>query len=140
MKKSSWLLAMFCACVMSCSNNYDNNPTPTVDPQAPATGTWRVTLFTDSGKDETSDFSGYSFTFDSDGTAVATKGGTSKNGTWSISSSYKEFNLNFGVKTDANKPLGELTDDWEIISVTATEIKLKDDNDDSDEFLTFNQN
>ncbi|QHS60164.1 lipocalin family protein [Chitinophaga agri] len=140
MKKSSWLLAMMCACVMSCSNNDDNNPTPTIDPQAPTTGTWRVTLFTDSGKDETSDFTGYSFTFDSNGTAVATKGSTSKDGTWSIGSSSRDFNLNFGAKSDANKPLGELTDDWEIISVTATEIKLKDDNDDSDEFLTFNQN
>ncbi|SFO58305.1 Lipocalin-like domain-containing protein [Chitinophaga sp. YR627] len=141
MKRSSWILAMFfCACVMSCSNNDDNNPTPSINPDAPTTGTWRVTLFTDSGKDETSDFSGYTFTFDSNGTAVATKSGTSKNGSWSASSSSKKFNLNFGIKSDANKPLGELTDDWEIISLSATEIKLKDDNDDSGEYLTFNQN
>lgn len=142
MKKSSWLLALFfCACVMSCSNNDDNNPVPSIDPDAPATGTWRVTLFTDNGKDETSDFSGYIFTFDSNGTAIAAKGGgISKNGSWSVSSSSKKFNLNFGVKSDANKPLGELTDNWEIISVSATEIKLKDDNDASGEFLTFNQN
>jgi hypothetical protein len=138
--KSSWLLAIFCTIVMSCSNNDDDNPTPTINPDAPTTGTWRVTLFTDSGNDETSDFNGYSFTFDSDGTAVATKGSTSKNGTWNATSSSKEFNLDFGVKNDANKPLGELTDDWEIISINATEIKLKDDNDDSDEFLTFTQN
>lgn len=125
---------------MSCSNDNDNNPAPTVDPQAPTAGTWRVTLFSERGNDETSDFSGYTFTFDSDGTAIATKTGANRNGTWSINNSSTKFNIDFGVKGDANKPLGELTDDWEIISVTSTEIKLKDDNDASAEFLTFNQN
>ncbi|MBW8684940.1 lipocalin family protein [Chitinophaga rhizophila] len=139
--KHKWLLViLLSACVVSCSNDDDNNPAPAVDTDAPKTGTWRVTLFTDSGKDETSDFAGYSFSFDSDGTAAAAKGAANKSGTWSISSSSREFNLNFGAKTDANKPLGELTDDWDIISISATEIKLKDDNDDSDEFLTFTQN
>lgn len=125
--------------MMACSND-NNDPAPVPDPQAPTTGTWRVTLFSERGNDETSDFNGYVFTFDSNGSAVATKGGVNKNGTWSINGSSTEFNIDFGEKNDANKPLGELTDDWEIISVTSTEIKLKDDNDASAEFLTFNQN
>lgn len=141
MKTSSWILTiLFLVCVMSCKNDNNNDPVPTVDPDAPTTGTWRVTLFTDSGNNETGDFNGYTFTFDSNGSATATKGAINRNGTWSINSSSTEFNLDFGVKSDANKPLGELTDDWEIISVTSTEIKLKDDNSASDEFLTFNQN
>lgn len=140
MKSYSWLSAMLLsACMVACSND-NNDPAPVPDPQAPTTGTWRVTLFSERGNDETSDFSGYVFTFDSNGSAVATKSGTNKNGTWSINGSSTEFNIDFGEKNDANKPLGELTDDWEIISVTSTEIKLKDDNDASAEFLTFNQN
>lgn len=141
MKRSSWFLAiLLSACIISCKDEYNNNPAPTVDPEAPTTGTWRVTLFTDSGNNETSDFNDYTFTFDSDGSAIASKGATNRNGTWSINSSRTEFNLDFGAKSDANKPLGELTDDWKIISVTSTEIKLKDDKNYSDEFLTFNQN
>ena len=100
-------------------------------------GTWHVTLFTDSGNDETSDFSGYSFAFNSNGSLDAVKSGTSKTGTWSSGS---KFNIDLGAKTDGNKPLGELTDDWHIISITSNEIKLGDDNPASGEFLTFSKN
>lgn len=140
MRRNSWLPALLLsACMFSCSND-KNDPAPTVDRGAPTTGTWRVTLFTEHGNNETSDFNGYTFTFDSNGSAIASLNSTSKHGTWSINSSATEFNLDFGAKGDANKPLGELTDDWKIISITNTEIKLKEDNDASGEFLTFNQN
>ena len=111
------------------NNNSNNNI---------SNGNWRVTLFTDSGNDETSDFSGYSFTFGNNGVLTATKAGSSKTGTWSNPGN--EFNIDLGEKSDSNKPLGELSDDWDIISKTSTEIKLKDDNDASAEFLTFQKN
>lgn len=101
-------------------------------------GTWRITLFTDSGNDETGDFSGYSFTFGDNGVLTATKAGSSKTGTWNNNNN--DFNIDIGEKTDSNKPLGELTDDWDIISKSSMEIKLKDDNNASAEFLTFQKN
>jgi len=117
--------------ITSCSR--DNNNNDNVE-----AGTWRVTLFTDSGNDETSDFSGYTFTFGDGGVLTAAKSGSSKTGTWSKSSN--DFNIDLGTKTDSNKPLGELTDNWDIISVTDNEIKLQDDNPSSGEFLTFQKN
>lgn len=118
----------------SCTRSLDSN-----DPTTTATsGTWRVTLFTDSGNNETSDFSGYTFSFNGNGTVTATKSGTSQNGTWSTGSN--RFNIDLGPKVDTNKPLGELTDDWKIISTSDTEIKLTDDNAASNEFLTFTKN
>jgi hypothetical protein len=101
-------------------------------------GAWKVTLFTDSGNNETSDFTGYIFVFNNNGIVTATKSGASQNGTWSTSSN--KFNINLGPKDNNNKPLGELTDDWKIISSSNTEIKLMDDNSSSDEFLTFTKN
>lgn len=101
-------------------------------------GTWRIVLFTDHGNDETNDFSGYLFSFGNNGVLEASKSGSAKTGTWSYEGD--EFNINLGEKTGSNKPLGELTDDWELISKTSTEIKLKDDNDASAEFLTFKKN
>jgi hypothetical protein len=98
----------FLVLTASCSRSLDNPTNVVVD------GTWRVTLFTDSGNDETSDFSGYTFTFNSNGTVTAVKSGVSKNGTWSTGSN--KFNIDLGAKIDTNKPLGELTDDWKIIS------------------------
>lgn len=116
--------------ISACSRDNNNNGNP-------SDGTWRVTLFTDSGNDETSDFTGYTFVFGTNG-VLTVSGSSPKTGTWSQTSS--DFNINLGDKSDSNKPLGELTDDWDIISVSATEIKLQDDNPASAEFLTFKKN
>lgn len=139
MNKSTcyYIIAFTCIFVFSCKKDKNNS---IIDPSLPANGTWRVTLFMDSGNNETTDFSGYSFTFNVNGAAVASKSNTDKSGTWSINNSSNKFNIDFGVKSDSNKPLGELTDDWKIITVSKNEIKLKDDNDDSGEFLTFTKN
>jgi len=126
-------LALF---FVSCSNS--NSDDTGSQQEIVSNGTWRVTLFTDSGNNETSDFNGYAFTFGPSGAITATKGSQTQNGTWSISSN--DFNINLGPKVDSNKPLGELTDDWDIISISNTEIKLKDDNAASNEFLTFTKN
>ena len=107
--------------------------------QLVTSGTWRVTLFTDSGNDETTDFNGYSFTFSSGGVLTAVKNSIITTGTWGVSSSNK-FNINLGPKDNTNKPLGELTDDWRIISSNSTEIRLSDDNASSSEFVTFTKN
>ncbi len=104
------------------------------------TGAWRVTLFTDSGNDETSDFNGYSFTFRTNGVLFVSSGAISQEGTWSFNSSSAKLIIDLGPKTDANKPLGELTDDWRITSYSDTEIQLADDNAASNEFLTFTRN
>jgi hypothetical protein len=108
--------------------------------QVVTSGTWKVTLFTDSGNDETSDFNGYTFTFTDGGTLTAVKNGITKTGTWSVNNSSNKFNIDLGAKVDSNKPLGELTDDWKILSNTETVIRLTDDNSSSNEFLTFTKN
>jgi len=117
----------------SCSKSLDNNTSDIA-----ASGTWRVTLFTNSGTDETADFTGYTFTFSSNGTVAALKSGITQNGTWSVDNSSGKFIINLGPKDNSNKPLGELTDDWKIISSSNSEIKLKDDS--NNELLTFGKN
>jgi hypothetical protein len=128
------LLFIFSSCARNNdSSNQDIN-------QVVVTDSWRVTLFTDSGNNETADFSGYSFEFLQNGTINATKGGVMQTGSWSVSSSSNKFNIDLGPKDNTNKPLGELTDDWKILSVSSTVIKLTDDNSSSNEFLTFTKN
>jgi hypothetical protein len=124
------LLSFFLITACSHDNDYDNDNL--------SDGTWKIALFTDSGNDETTDFNGYSFVFGEGGILVAIKNSASQTGTWSRGSN--DFNIDLGAKTDTNKPLGELTDNWDIISVSATEIKLQDDNPSSAEFLTFQKN
>ena len=50
-------------------------------------GTWKITKFIDSDKDETNDFAGYDFTFLSSGVLRADNGATQYDGTWSITDS-----------------------------------------------------
>ena len=47
-------------------------------------GTWVITNFIDSDKNETANFTGYGFSFNSDGSLVADNGGNTETGTWSI--------------------------------------------------------
>jgi len=54
--------------VSACSKSSDNTSTSNIAQSAGQVvsvvgSTWRVTLFTDSGNDETADFAGYSFSF-----------------------------------------------------------------------------
>ena len=120
-------------------------------------GTWRVTNFVDSGQDETNDFSGYEFTFASNGTLTATNGTTSYTGSWFISDDDSsdddssdddgsssnddiEFNIFFNVP-DSND-FEDLNDDWDIVSYSDNTINLIDisgGNGDTD-VLTFERN
>ena len=95
-------------------------------------GTWRITNFNDSGQDETSDFNGYDFSFNNDGSLVATNGSNTMTGTWSVtddSSSSSDdddidFNIFFSVP-DSND-FEDLNDDWDVVSTSATRIELID--------------
>ncbi len=112
-------------------------------------GTWRITNFVDSGQDETSDFNGYNFTFNSNGSLVATNGSNTMTGTWSVtndsssnsgSSDDIDFNIFFPVPDSNN--FEDLNDDWDVISTSSTRIELIDvsgGNGGTDR-LTFEQN
>jgi hypothetical protein len=105
-----------------------DNSTPN-DTAAP-TGQWVVQFYWDQ-KDETADFSGYTFEFQSGGTLKATKGGITVNGTWSESSS--DFTIEFG----ADPLLSSISNKWLKTEKTDTVIKLKDDNPAQDDQLHF---
>ncbi|HCK20738.1 MAG TPA: hypothetical protein DHW15_00815 [Bacteroidetes bacterium] len=90
-------------------------------------GTWKITLYDDSGNNETSDYTSYSFKFEDDGTLKATSGGTTHLGTWSISDdddSPEDIDLN--IFFAAPEKLEELTDDWDILEYTSSQIRLRD--------------
>ncbi len=125
---------------LSCEKNDDAT---SIDNQAEiqqltqlvTTGAWRITSFIDSGNDDTSDFSGYGFSFNSDGMLIAENGSATVNGTWSItddsnsssddssnddSSDDIDFNLFFAEPASFN----ELSEDWEIVSRSDVKISL----------------
>ena len=91
--------------IFSCSSDDDNPSNLTIQNEIRAnvgSGTWKITSFIDSGTDETSDFTGYNFTFNTDGVLNATNGVNSYDGIWSVESSSSsddspndlDFNIN----------------------------------------------
>lgn len=125
--------------IASCSSDSsdDNSQNTEASVQAVtnlvATGSWIITSFIDSGTDETNNFSGFGFTFNSDGSLVADNGSVTIMGTWSVTSDDSsddsddydssddiDFNILFSDPADFE----ELSEDWDIVSRSATRIDL----------------
>jgi hypothetical protein len=98
-------------------------------------GSWRITSFVDSGTDETSNFTGYTFTFAElnsgavSGGVTAVKGANTYTGGWNITDNNSDddtlndlnFFLNFATPADFT----DLNEDWDIIELTDIQLKLQ---------------
>lgn len=109
-------------------------------------GTWRISKFIDSSTDETYHFTGFNFTFQSNGVLVATNGSVTYNGTWSITDSNSnddsKDDLHFNITFNLTNAFEDLNDDWHILSYASSKIELFDEsggNGDTD-YLTFEKN
>lgn len=149
MKKLILIPALFCLFMLNvasmCSSDDDssddNSPPVGTIVDNTTSGTWRVTLFQEDGSNQTSNYSGYNFTINTAGTIVAVNGSTTKSGTWSVysDSGYSKFDILF---PDTNGPFEEISEDWRVLSSTATKLELKhvSGGDGSIDFLTFEKN
>ena len=107
--------------------NNSVDPTPVIN--VVNNGTWRITFYEDSSVDETSNFTGYNFSFGAGNVLTATNGTNTYSGTWSVTSDNSlddspsnDLDFNIAFSTPAN--FFYLSDDWNIISYTATKIQL----------------
>ncbi|MGB5608356.1 hypothetical protein [Eudoraea sp.] len=90
-------------------------------------GDWMVALYEDGDMNETGNYAGYTFNFMANHliTSTLSETGVSYPGLWRVlrnSDGKLKVYLNFG---DVD-PLAELTEDWELVSITNTQIVLKD--------------
>ena len=86
-------------------------------------GIYSILKFIDTGDDQTSDFTGYTFEFKSGGTLVAT---TNTNdvftGTWKLNTAQTKMAINI----KGNAKLKNLSDDsWKVVAITNHRISLK---------------
>lgn len=119
----------------------DNSPSTSNVNTNVTSGTWRVTLFQEDGTNQTSNFNGYDFSINSNGTMVAVNGSTTKNGNWSTysDSGTTKFDIVF---LDNNGPFEEISEDWRVLSSSASKLELKhvSGGDGSIDLLTFEKN
>jgi hypothetical protein len=142
------LLLFFALFLISC-NDDDSPNNDNIQNQienSVQSGTWRISYFFDSGTDETNNFTGYNFAFNSSGVLNANNGMNNYDGTWSISDSDSnddsqndlDFNIFFNLANDFE----DLNDDWDVISQSPTKIELIDisGGDGDTDYLTFEKN
>ena len=129
MKKLVYLLAFLPLFAFQCSDDdttVDNSVVIQEVTQQTQNSDWIVTSFVDGNEDQTYHYTGFVFSFNEDGSLVATNGTDTYEGTWSVtsSSSSPDFNMNFSVGDD--HPFDEFNDDWDIVSYSTTLIELYD--------------
>ena len=130
MFKSILPIALFIVTLTSCNKSKTQNNIQDDIQQ----GTWVVSSYIDNGNDETMDFTAFRFTFNQDGSLqVMDLSSSSTNqfpGQWSITDSNSNDDsiddLDFNVTFNVGNKLDDLTDDWDIVSQSETEIKLVD--------------
>jgi hypothetical protein len=101
-------------------------------------GSWKVSYFFDDSN-ETANYTAYNFTFNANGSISVVSGSATFSGQWLA---YVDDNENtFEIDFPAAQ-LEELSDDWEIIEYSATQIRLKDvsSGNGATDFLTFTKN
>lgn len=126
---SAGALMIYLTCSSSGCKHDDNSavtPSNTTTTTPTTTGKWKVSYYFDK-KDETSDYSGYVFEFNSDRTMTAGNNGVNTTGTWGERTDDGKQKFTIALNSTDSKLL-ELNDDWVIESKTDAEIKLKDDN------------
>jgi len=138
------LLFIACLCIAyivttssGCKNNEDNKITPgNANSPFPQSGDWKITYYSDKGNVETADYADYTFDFKPANAITATIATYTSAGDWSIGTEENRRRLSINFNTGDPK-LSEISDNWVIISVSETEVKLMDDNDAHEEFLDF---
>ncbi len=125
--------------IESCEDVVTNPPSPLDLEEVLTTDSWFISFFFDD-EDETYEFEGYEFFFNTDGSAFATNDDETENGNWSVTTSsggQLKLNLDFGD----DDPFEELEEDWKVIEFSQELIRLFDvsGGDGSTDYLTFSR-
>ena len=147
MKKNLRLSAItlfFATVILSCSKDDKTTATGITAAQVNTLitdGTWDVSLYSEGGIDQTSDFSGYEFAFIADGSLVVT-GPAEKIGTWNSTTDSGKVKIPIAFETETDGPFESISDDWFVLTATNQKIELEhiSGGDGSIDHLTFEKN
>lgn len=110
-----------------CDDNNDDGDVPEIR-NVMMGGEWVVASYKDDGVDETANFQGYNFTFSAEHKIAVTEG-TDPNpfleGLWRVLRN-NDGQLKVYLNLGDDNLFGVLTDDWELVAITADRIELKD--------------
>ncbi len=124
-------LGLMFSCETSDDSSMDISTVDVVELKAVVqSGTWMVAKYQEDGVDQTSNFSGYEFSFGSDGVLSASNQTTSLTGAWSILSDSSsdddssDDDIDFNIFFTSPNDFAEISEDWEIVSYSSSRIEL----------------
>lgn len=139
--KLIFLLFAMTMLLFSCSSG-DDSPVPNSSgvTETVKSGTWRITYFWDTDKEETTHYQGYAFTFSQNGDLIASNGTNTYTGSWSTGNDDSQVKLN--INFTAPEDFVEISDDWHVVEQTASKIRLEDvsGGNGGTDLLTFEKN
>ncbi|MBK8451328.1 MAG: hypothetical protein IPO78_12195 [Saprospiraceae bacterium] len=126
MKNANQLCGFLLCIIISASCSKSNNSINSNPAKISSTliqGNWKISLFKEDQKDETSIFKFYSFTFSNSGNVSVQSTTKTQSGSWKIlvDDSQEKLQLDFTNQ----EPLRELNEDWEILEATTNKIRLQ---------------
>ena len=115
--------------LLSCTGNNDDQITDQSKIESNIVlGTWKIVKFIDSGKNETSDYTDFIFSFKSEGILISNKDSQTYTGLWSITKDHSNDDsiddLDFNIQFSSPEQLEELSEDWQIISISSNKIEF----------------
>lgn len=129
------ILGLVCSCESSDDSSTEISSIDIDEIRAITTsGIWMVAKYEEDGVDETSNFIGYGFNFNSDGVLNVSNQSTSLSGAWSIQSdsdsrdddSSDSIDVDFNIFFTSPNDFAEISEDWDIVSYGNSRIELKD--------------
>jgi hypothetical protein len=128
-KLSFFVLVLMLSGIIACSKDDSSSSVKNTVASTVSAGTWKISYFFDTDKEETSNFSGYNFTFGSNDVLSASNGTNTYTGSWSIMNSNGNDDtlddVDFIISFASPANFEELSEDWEILSRTDSKIELK---------------
>ena len=125
-------ITVFAACADNDDNDRRNSDEAITDVQnTAANGQWRITYFFDTDKEETDNFTGYIFEFNNGDILTTTNGSNNYSGRWSVThdgshdDNSKFADIDFNIEFTSPDDFEELSEDWEIISLSDSKIELR---------------
>ena len=97
-------------------------------------GSWVIDFYFDE-EDSTADFTGYIFSFASDGALSLKKGTESYTGQWQVIREDGVSKVSININTI--NLIQKLNDKWQVKTINSTKLEMKNDNPSSSEFMNI---
>jgi hypothetical protein len=131
MKKPFLLFTIKCSVILyfaACTGINEYTVAESATPHV-TKGSWKINLFTESKIDKTTNFDGFTLTFEPNGKIIASRKGQVITGNWYEDDIIKKININLDTKDPA---LTKLNDYWNISDISNAGLELQNADNPSD--------